>query len=647
MKFVCAVVVLLAITLVGFSQTQPATEVVVPHLIRFAGTVKGATGRVAITFSLHKSDRDDAALWTETQNVQLEDGKYTILLGATKAEGLPFDLFTSGEAQWLSIRVEGRPEQRVLLVSVPYALKAAEAETLAGHSASEFVTTEKVTNLVQQQLQQQQTAPTKSATTKKDAGAKGNVLTSTATNFTDNTANQVVLVTQKGAGNGLVSNSISANGVSGTTASSAGVGVSGANTAATGLAIGVRGSTVADSGISVYGTAGGTSGTATGVKGISAAPNGYGVFGQNTATTGLAIGFRGTTASTSGIGIYGTSTATTGSTVGVRASVASVSGTSAILQNTAGGKLLSGLSGSGSSEVFSVLGNGNLTAGAASFNGPVTFASGQTFPGTLPNFGVQTMNGDLILQGLSSPTPLNAASDSTAGTYFTLFNNSGSGSGWQFVTTGTGASQGAGHLLFYGGPNPQSVIIQAPVSAGDVTSSFLHSNTTVRAETGLSLGGNATLKVDAPGIVGGQFVVQNGTMSINQDVPVSSNSRMVFTGYLFGDTGDSGLLGSTLGYIHPERDIVVTGIFGSTNNKGVGNCGNDAIITLEQPGNPSTPKVNLDIIEGIPTWSNMFLSVPFNSVYDLQIVLTQNSGGCAPFSHTTNNPVISVVYYMK
>src|SRR5216684_5687686 len=69
-------------------------------------------------------------LWLESQNIQADaKGNYTIQLGATKPEGLPLDLFTSGEARWLGVTVNGGQEQpRVLLLSVPYALQAAYAE---------------------------------------------------------------------------------------------------------------------------------------------------------------------------------------------------------------------------------------------------------------------------------------------------------------------------------------------------------------------------------------------------------------------------------------------------------------------------------------------------------------------------------------
>ncbi len=117
----------------------------VPHLVKFSGAVKNAdgtprTGVTGITFALYKDQAGGAALWLETQNVSLDaQGRYTVLLGANSAEGTPPELFTANQAQWLGIQPEGLPEQRVLLVSVPYALKAVDAETLGGMPASSFV----------------------------------------------------------------------------------------------------------------------------------------------------------------------------------------------------------------------------------------------------------------------------------------------------------------------------------------------------------------------------------------------------------------------------------------------------------------------------------------------------------------------------
>ena len=127
------------------SVSSSANGVIVPRLIRFSGAVKNAQGQprsgvVGITFSLYKDQEGGAALWLETQNVTLDaQGRYTVLLGSVTNEGIPMDAFASAEARWLGVQSEGQAEQRVLLVSVPYALKAADADTLGGRPASSFV----------------------------------------------------------------------------------------------------------------------------------------------------------------------------------------------------------------------------------------------------------------------------------------------------------------------------------------------------------------------------------------------------------------------------------------------------------------------------------------------------------------------------
>ena len=131
----------------GTSAAPPASETVVPHLVSFSGTLKDAkgspvAGSVTMTLSLYSLQEGGSPLWTETQTAQLDNqGHYTVLLGSTQPNGLPLDLFTSGEAQWLGVQPQlpGSPEQpRVLMVGMPYALKAADADTLGGLPASAF-----------------------------------------------------------------------------------------------------------------------------------------------------------------------------------------------------------------------------------------------------------------------------------------------------------------------------------------------------------------------------------------------------------------------------------------------------------------------------------------------------------------------------
>ena len=54
----------------------------------------------------------------------------------------------STSARWLGVSVNGAPEQpRVLLLSVPYALKAADAETIGGLPPSAFLRADAIANL--------------------------------------------------------------------------------------------------------------------------------------------------------------------------------------------------------------------------------------------------------------------------------------------------------------------------------------------------------------------------------------------------------------------------------------------------------------------------------------------------------------------
>jgi hypothetical protein len=110
-----------------------------------------AGDRVEAEFRIYSAVEGGDPLWTETQRVNVaEDGSYSLLLGAASPGGLPQAVFAGGAARWLGVSVERGPEQeRVLLSSVPYAMKSADAESLAGHAASDFVTQEQLAQLTQ------------------------------------------------------------------------------------------------------------------------------------------------------------------------------------------------------------------------------------------------------------------------------------------------------------------------------------------------------------------------------------------------------------------------------------------------------------------------------------------------------------------
>jgi hypothetical protein len=134
-------------SLLNAQQPSASTSsAVVPRLVNFSGRAADTQGKIitgitGATFAIYTEEYEGSPLWLETQNIQADaKGNYTVQLGATKPEGLPLDLFTSGEARWLGVTINNGSEQpRILLLSVPYALKAADAETIGGLPPSAFV----------------------------------------------------------------------------------------------------------------------------------------------------------------------------------------------------------------------------------------------------------------------------------------------------------------------------------------------------------------------------------------------------------------------------------------------------------------------------------------------------------------------------
>ena len=123
------------------SAEQVVPALPVPRVLKFSGVLKDLEGNprhgvLGITFSIYADELGGMPLWMETQNLGLDTyGRYAALLGSTQSAGIPLDLFAAGEPRWLGVKVElpGEIEQtRVLLVSVPYALKASDADTLGG-----------------------------------------------------------------------------------------------------------------------------------------------------------------------------------------------------------------------------------------------------------------------------------------------------------------------------------------------------------------------------------------------------------------------------------------------------------------------------------------------------------------------------------
>lgn len=145
-----AVAIALSTVSPAHAQTIPAValEASVPRVVRIDGQFVPANGlpRVTVetvTLAIYASATDATPLFEETQDVRVDEtGRYAIFLGATGIDGLPAGLFAGGEPRWLGLRFArpGESEQaRVPLASVPYALRAADADTLGGLPAASFL----------------------------------------------------------------------------------------------------------------------------------------------------------------------------------------------------------------------------------------------------------------------------------------------------------------------------------------------------------------------------------------------------------------------------------------------------------------------------------------------------------------------------
>jgi hypothetical protein len=127
------------------TQDQPVAR----RLVNFGGTLRDQAGQpvtggvVGVRFAIYGVQQGGTPLWTETQNIQPDGyGNYVTLLGSTSSDGLPLDLFSSGDSRWLEVQVQlpgVEAQPRILIVSVPYALKAVDADTLGGRPSSAFV----------------------------------------------------------------------------------------------------------------------------------------------------------------------------------------------------------------------------------------------------------------------------------------------------------------------------------------------------------------------------------------------------------------------------------------------------------------------------------------------------------------------------
>jgi len=96
------------------SPTDMQVRVSVPQLIRISGSIStdGQARTTGVTFAIYAAEKDGAPLWQELQNVTLDAAdNYNVVLGSGTPEGVPLDLFASGDARWLGVQPQGELEQ--------------------------------------------------------------------------------------------------------------------------------------------------------------------------------------------------------------------------------------------------------------------------------------------------------------------------------------------------------------------------------------------------------------------------------------------------------------------------------------------------------------------------------------------------------
>src|SRR6516164_7181794 len=114
----CVALLFTVFSVTAVSPAQQASTTAVPNLINYSGTLILPSGSglpaktVGVTFAIYRHQDSGAPLWVETQNVTPDStGHYAVLLGSTRAEGIPADLFNTQEQRWLGVQMQGQAEQ--------------------------------------------------------------------------------------------------------------------------------------------------------------------------------------------------------------------------------------------------------------------------------------------------------------------------------------------------------------------------------------------------------------------------------------------------------------------------------------------------------------------------------------------------------
>ncbi len=127
----------IVVVVTGWVLLGGAARADVPALLNFTGSLATEAGPYEgpanVTLAFYPDPEEPTPVWSDTQEVYVQAGRFYVLLGADPMNPLPSGLF-DGQDLFLGVAVDDNPEMtpRLRVTSVPFALRAADAGLLGG-----------------------------------------------------------------------------------------------------------------------------------------------------------------------------------------------------------------------------------------------------------------------------------------------------------------------------------------------------------------------------------------------------------------------------------------------------------------------------------------------------------------------------------